>query len=194
MRGDAGKVRGQLKRVERVDAVVSWLRPFAAPVASEAEFARWISARNADPEQSESWCTRCAKVEVDRLNNLHPDAEYLVDGGWGSDTDNPRYCCKCEKTLSDHLTRYAIGEEVDHYSRHSVRLRGSCSAERAFRFIEVFESQNFDADDKESWLFFRKVERMFQRRQAAAAAAAAAAAKSVARNQEGKTDADELGR
>lgn len=167
MQSDKTEIRVGRTRDERVSVVLDWLRPVAASVAAEAEFARWISARYADTEQSESWCTPCAKAEVERLNLANPEHEYLVDGGWGSETDCPRYCCKCGKTLSDYLTSYAIREEVDHYSRYSVSIRGKHAAELAFRFIEVFESPSFNAKDSDAWRFFRKVERMWQRRSGA---------------------------
>ena len=164
VQGEQAAIRVAQTLDERVNAVLNWLRPLAAPVAAEAEFARWISARHADTEQSESWCTACATAEVERLNSTHPEHEYLVDGGWGSETDTPRYCCKCGKTLSDHLTSYGIKYEVDHYSRYTVGLRGKHAAEKAFRFMEVFESASFDAKDSDTWRFFRKVERMHERR------------------------------
>ena len=150
-------------RTKRVDAVIGWLRPIAEPVASEAEHARWIGALNADPDQSEDWCTACARVEVERLNALHPDHEYVVDGGWGSSTDCPPSCCKCGKSLDGHFTAAAIGYEMDHYDRHSVSLR-KCAAEKAFRFIQMLESGCFDENDSSMWRFFRRLERMHKRR------------------------------
>ncbi|HEV6964614.1 hypothetical protein [Roseateles sp.] len=150
-------------KAKRVDAVIDWLRPIAEPVAKEAEFSRWISAHNADTDQAEDWCTACARAEVTRLNALHPDHEYLVDGGWGSSTDCPPYCCKCGKTLSDHLTSYAIRDEIDHYSRHSVTLRCKQGAERAFRFVQMLESHDFDVNDAATWRFFRRLEMMCKR-------------------------------
>lgn len=156
--------RVERTRADRVNAVISWLRPIAAPVAEQAEFSRWIRAGNAHPDEAEDWCAACARAEVARLNELHPDHDYYVGGGYGIETDCPPQCCKCGKTLTDVLSSYAIRDEVDHYSQHSVSLRGKYSAERAFRFIEVFESSNFDAKDLATWRFFRKVERMRKRR------------------------------
>jgi hypothetical protein len=154
-----------LTRTERVEVVVSWLRPIAAPVADEAEYSRWISARNgADPDQSEDWCHECASAEVSRLNAAHPEHEYFVDGGLGSTTDCPPYCWKCGKSLDDPLSEYGIRDEVEHYSLHSVSLRGEEGAERAFRFIQAFSSHAFDVNDKRMWQLFRKVERMCARR------------------------------
>lgn len=157
-------------RFERVAAVIKWLWPIAEPVANEAEFSRWIRAGNADPDEAEDWCAACARAEVARLNEQHPEHDYYVWGGCGIETDCPPTCCKCGKTLTDILTGYAIRGEVDHYSRHTVSLRGQYSAERAFRFIEVFESPNFDTEDSDAWRFFRKVERMFKRSKTEAAA------------------------
>lgn len=150
-----------LTRTERVEVVVSWLRPIAAPVADEAEYSRWISARNGvDPDQSEDWCTECASAEVSRLNAAHPEHEYFVDGGWGSTTDCPPYCWKCGKSLDDSLSEYGIRDEAEHYSLHTVSLRGEQGAEHAFRFIQAFTSHAFDANDKGMWKLFRKVERL----------------------------------
>lgn len=157
-------VSPRIDRAARVAAVLDWLRPIAAPVAAEAEFSRWISARNAAPDQSDDWCTACARAEVERLNAEHPGHEYLVDGGWESSTDVPPCCCKCGKTLDDYLTGYAIEAEADHYSRHSVGLRGQHGPDRAFRFAQMLSSGDFDVSDTAAWKFFRKIERMYLRR------------------------------
>ena len=151
-------------RSERVDVVIRWLVPIAEPVAKEAEFSRWISARGTgDPDQSEDWCTSCASAEVERLNSTNPDHEYFVDGGWGSETDSAPYCCKCGKTLDDDLTRHAIEAEADHYSQNTVSLRGKQRAYRAFRFVQVFRSSDFDDKNPNMWKLFRKVERILLR-------------------------------
>lgn len=161
---DQCRVRPRVGRAARVRAVLNWLDPIAAPVAAEAEFSCWIVAGNADPDQSEDWCTACARSEVARLNAEHPEHEYLVDGGWGSSTDVPPYCCKCGKTLDDFLTKYAIECEVDHYSQHPVGLRGKSGPQRAFRYIQMLSSGDFDFADTNAWSFFRKLERMHLRR------------------------------
>lgn len=151
-------------RASRINAVLEWLQPIASPVADVAEFSRWISARNADdPDQSDDWCTDCARKEVERLNAISPAHEYFVDGGWGSTTDVPPYCCKCGKTLDDELTSYAIESEVDHYSGNSVTLRGKTRGHRAFRFVQMLRSADFDALNPSMWRFFRKIERMHER-------------------------------
>jgi hypothetical protein len=148
-----------------VGAVMDWLRPIAEPVARRAEFSRWISARNAsDPDQSEDWCAACAHAEVNRLNASNPDHQYFVDGGWGSSTDCPAYCCKCGTTLDDELTEYAIMNEVDHYSGCTVSLRGKHGAYRAFRFMQAFGAAAFDQNNPDMWRLFRRVERLFKRK------------------------------
>lgn len=155
-------------RTQRIYAVAKWLAPIAAPVEANAEFSRWIGARNADPEQSEDYCTACARTEVARLNALHPEHEYLVDGGWGSSTDCPPACCKCGVCLDDHLSEYAIEEEIEHYASNAICLRGERAAPSAFRFRQMLLSGNFQKNDPASWKFFRKLERAFQRRAATA--------------------------
>jgi hypothetical protein len=152
-------------RTQRIYAVANWLAPIASPVEKEAEYSRWISARQADPEQSADWCLECARAEVGRLNTEHPEHDYLVDGGWGSETDSPPYCCQCDKPLNDHLSEYAIEAEIEHYSDYPICLRGRQKAHSAFRFRQMILSGNFKEDDPASWKFFRKLERAYKRRQ-----------------------------
>ena len=154
-------------RTQRIYAVANWLAPIARPVEKDAEYSRWISAREADPEQSTDWCLECARAEVARLNAAHPEREYLVDGGWGSETDVPPYCWKCDKPLDDQLPEYAIESEIEHYSTSPIILRGRRAADCAFRYRQMLRSGNFKEDDPASWKFFRKLERAYKRRQGA---------------------------
>lgn len=159
----AGQTRDQ-----RARAVRSWLRPIAEPVAREAEYPRWIKARAFRNDCSTDYCSDCAKNEVARLNELHPEHEYFVDGGYNREADSSPRCEECGKTLIGILTRYAIEEEVEHYASNSVALKPKLAAERAFRFMQVLESPYFDETNSETWAFFRKIERMHQRRLAKA--------------------------
>jgi hypothetical protein len=165
VQSDKTEIRVERSRAVRVSAVIDWLRPFARPVETQAENVRWIAARNIRAtDQAEDWCTACARAEVERLNDLNPEHEYVVDGGWGSPADCPPACCKCGITLKGEFTEYAIEEEVEHYSNHAVGLRGKYAAERAFRFIQVLTSPCFKEADADTWRFFCKVERMQKRR------------------------------
>lgn len=155
--------------VDQVCAVLQWLEPIAKPVADEAEPARWIAARYADPDQGPDWCTACAVEEVERLNALNPEHEYFVDGGWDVQTDVPPICEKCGKSLTSDFTKHAIEYETEHWLRHRVTLRGARAAEQAFRFTQVLESGDFDPANKDHAALLRKLSGMWRRRAAAGA-------------------------
>lgn len=146
-----------------LDTVLRWLEPIAEPAAKDSEPSRWIAARNADPDQASNWCTHCATKEVARLNALHPDHEYIVDGGWSTTTDVPPICEGCGKSLVGVFTEHAIEYETEHYLAHRLTLRGRFRHERAFRLTQVLESGDFDLSNKDHAALFRKLDRMRRR-------------------------------
>lgn len=109
-------------------------------------------------DHSFSYCRPCAVKEVERLRKADPAGEYFVDGGWGGESDGPRFCDNdaCGKPLSVSLTDYGASSELDHFEEHGVSLRspGDC-----YELSEVISSCGWELDNDNS----RRVRRLMWR-------------------------------
>ncbi|APW37669.1 hypothetical protein RD110_11075 [Rhodoferax koreense] len=136
----------------KMQRCLEFLRPIALPAEKKADHAHWIAARNADPEQGEDYCRACCQKEVDRLNAENPDGEYLVDGGWGSESDTSGVCSGCGEPLHVGLTEHGVSSELEHFERHRINLRGTHAPYTAFYLVATLESAFIGDVDKCSWL------------------------------------------
>lgn len=83
--------------------------PNAAKFTVEPE--HWIGG----DDESRSFCHECAEKEIANLEKAHPDEEYILDGGWGCESDSQPFCETCGKALSASFTTYACESEIDHF-------------------------------------------------------------------------------
>lgn len=144
---------------QRFDRCIEFLRPIAQKAADEASEVYWIAARNADPDQGPSYCRACADALVDKLNAEHPDHEYLRDGGWGYEADTQEICEQCGIHLSCTLTEHGIEQELDHWSRYRIDLKGKHASVRAYFLLNTLECAYMGNADDAPWLHGYKLDR-----------------------------------
>jgi hypothetical protein len=91
------------------------------PITSQIdpENARWISGGDCD--QSLLYCYTCAVKEVAKLKKQDPEAEFIVDGGWGTEEDGNCFCDACGVYLASNYTDNAVAEELQHWEENPPR-------------------------------------------------------------------------
>ncbi|WEE79412.1 hypothetical protein LZ683_08660 [Comamonas testosteroni] len=142
---------------QRLDRCIKFLRPIAQPAEDAAGEVHWLGARNADPDQGPSYCYECCSAEVHRLNEQHPDHEYLVDGGWGYTSDGVELCDKCNKTLRVNLSDYGVASEIDNYlSLPRIKL----DSHSAYDILNILECAYMGNADDAPWLRGYELERV----------------------------------
>lgn len=64
----------------------------------------------------------CAEKRIAELLAEEPDADYMLDGGWGIEGDSQAFCETCGRPLDNSYTDYAVEVELDHFEKHQFDL------------------------------------------------------------------------
>jgi len=117
----------------------------AARINDEPE--HWIGGA----DEGLSYCYKCAKKEVAKLLKKEPDAEYCVDGGWGSDSDGTPFCEICQKLLRASLTQYGCSSEVAHFTENGFNAQSDMDCYCMERVISSSGWRPYTFDGEETY-------------------------------------------
>lgn len=104
----------------------------------------WITSDSDHIDAAESWCYECAEKEIARLKAAHPGDEFILDGGWGSESDGQAFCESCGKILENSFTDYACEEEIAHFLKYG--FDPMCSMD-CFYMDKVIGARGWDTWD-----------------------------------------------
>jgi hypothetical protein len=94
------------------EASFEWLIDWARKNAPDYEYQHWIYG--ADFDQSYSYCLKCCKKEVKKLQKKYPEEYISVDGGFSQESESPVFCHLCGKPLEyDFVDTFGIKEYLD---------------------------------------------------------------------------------
>lgn len=144
---------------QRLDRCIEFLRPIAQDAENTASEVYWIGARNADPDQGPSYCGDCGGKLVDKLNAENPDGEYLLDGGWGYESDGCEVCDKCGLHLRCSLSDCGVDQELDHWSASRIDLRGKHASTTAWFLLLTLECAYMGDLTDIPWLHGHEIDR-----------------------------------
>lgn len=84
-------------------------------IAAPTRPCHWIKTPNGD--QGNEWCPHCGyfKVRNMRRRDRRRGADYILDGGWRTDSDIMPMCHACGAYLDASLTSYGASEQLEYY-------------------------------------------------------------------------------
>lgn len=85
----------------------------------ETEPEHWIHGW----DEGLSFCYECAEKKVAELLKEEPKADYLVDGGWGSEGDSQAFCETCHTALANSFTTFAAEQDLDHFEAVGFNIK-----------------------------------------------------------------------
>lgn len=65
-----------------------------------------------------SYCRTCAQKKIDELRAVDSDSDYLLDGGWPTESDGLAFCESCYCPLHVLFTDYAVDSELQYFSEY----------------------------------------------------------------------------
>lgn len=100
---------------QQLEAIIE---PIAAKFETKPE--HWIH----DWDESFSFCYDCAAKKVAELKAApeDPNADYMIDGGWGIEGDSMAFCETCHCPLDNSFTDYGCKSELDHFEEYGFEL------------------------------------------------------------------------
>ena len=101
----------------------------------------WIHGCNRDHDEGLSYCYECAEKEIEKLTKEDPEGEWILDGGWGGESDSTPFCEGCGKMLSASLTNYGCEAELQHFLENGFDVT---SDEDRRAMHEVIESRGWE--------------------------------------------------
>lgn len=147
-------------QAQRLDRCIEFLRPIAQDAENKASEVYWIAARNADPDQGPSYCGDCGGKLVDKLNAEHPEHEYLLDGGWGYESDSCEMCDECGLHLRCTLSDHGVDQELSHWAANRISVRDKHASTTAWFLLLVLECAYMGTPDEVTWLKEYQLDRL----------------------------------
>jgi hypothetical protein len=90
----------------------------------------WIHYFGDSIDYSIDYCYECAKKHIEVLRKEYPDEEFVIDGGWGSESDGFVFCEDCGRLLDTsvlgcddelaYFMEYGIEGDLNLYSMNEV--------------------------------------------------------------------------
>lgn len=104
----------------RAIAMYDALLPLASTCAAVKP--HWVRTPK---EDLGDYCRGCGRAVTRHLRrrerNRSLRSEYILDGGWRTESDGPRYCEGCGVKLDFALTDYGVTSELEHFAHYGVR-------------------------------------------------------------------------
>lgn len=129
---------------QRLARCKDFLRAMQSSFYESVSEVHWIGARNADPDQSPSYCRACCDKLVDKLNTENPSHEYLRDGGRGYEADCIEVCDECGALLNCTLTHCGVEQELEHWAGARIDLRGKYRESTAYQLLTLLDCAPLD--------------------------------------------------
>lgn len=107
-----------------LDTVREQLYNLITPVAAkyETKDEHWINGW----DEGFSYCRECAEKEITELQRQHPNEEFSLGGGWGSEGDNEAFCETCHAPLDNSFTDYGAEQAMEHFSEYGFNPTSPC--------------------------------------------------------------------
>lgn len=114
------------------------LAPVSAKYTTKPE--HWIH----DWDEGLSFCRECAEKKITELLAEEPDADYVLDGGWGSEGDSQAFCETCQCALGNSFTTYACENELAYLEEHGIDVNdpGDCHS-----FCEIVMAEGCESSE-----------------------------------------------
>ena len=124
----------------------------AAAARVEAWPNHWITGADID-----DYCYECAVKRLDELKQSDPTGEYILDGGWSSESDSTPFCGTCDKLLDGSLTQCGCESEIEHFMEYPVDPKSDDDLRAMSEVISssgwMFpEGQRFESDSEKERL------------------------------------------
>lgn len=103
----------------------------------------WISTPDGD--LGSEWCGDCGYYMVRHLRRRDKKQrrDYLLDGGWRTESDHTCWCAGCGMRLDCCLTDYGANEELAHYRTYGIQ---SFCAEIAYDLADLVDHYDYEHD------------------------------------------------
>jgi hypothetical protein len=90
-------------------------------------YPRWICIPGGgyyETNNGSEWCLDCGYYMMRHLRrkDRSRSKDYLLDGGWRTESDTHSFCAHCNCWLRISLTDYGVDEELRHYRENGVLL------------------------------------------------------------------------
>ena len=113
----------------------------------------WVSgedSKGVNYPQEISFCYECAEGEIEKLRKKDPGGSWVVDGGWGSESDDFPFCSVqgCWKPLRIEPTAHCCEESVRHFLMYGF---DHSSAEDCYQMREVLSDYGWGENYDMSW-------------------------------------------
>lgn len=112
----------------------------------QVEPCHWIAQPKGD--DCLDWCAECGEQRLATLRLEDPEnaGEYILDGGWRSESDSPCWCEGCGVRLDMALTDYGASEELSSYVCEGIH---GIYPEVAYDLAELADHYDYLADGKD---------------------------------------------